>query len=93
MDGRSECRNDRNCDDNCEDFQSDMGTSPVAPVEIVVHDNTSRGRNQRSRGKPVPPGLDRVFRPDFAFDAGHFRNGDCRNMLRRACQMRRAPAT
>src|SRR6266436_9817401 len=37
MDRRSECRDDRNCDDNCECFQSDMGTSSVAPVEIVVH--------------------------------------------------------
>jgi len=37
VDGRGECRDDRNCRDNCEDFQSDMGTSSVAPVEIVVH--------------------------------------------------------
>jgi hypothetical protein len=37
VDGRGECRDDRNCGDNCEDFQSDMGTSSVAPVEIVVH--------------------------------------------------------
>jgi hypothetical protein len=37
VDGRSKCRDDRNCRDNCEDFQSDMGTSSVAPVEIVVH--------------------------------------------------------
>jgi hypothetical protein len=62
-------------------------------LRSLFMDNTSRGWNQRSCGKPVPPGLDRVFRPDFAFDAGHFRNGDCRNMLRRACQMWHAPAT
>jgi hypothetical protein len=37
VDGRSERRDDRNRRDNCEDFQSDMGTSSAAPVEIVVH--------------------------------------------------------
>src|ERR1700737_130935 len=43
MDRRSECRDYRNRDDNCENFQSDMGTSSAAPVEIVVHGQHLQG--------------------------------------------------
>ena len=42
MDRRSERRNYRNRDDNCENFQSCKSTSSAAPVEIVVHRTTPR---------------------------------------------------
>jgi hypothetical protein len=37
MDRRSERRDYRNRDDNCENFQSCKSTSSAASVEIVVH--------------------------------------------------------
>ena len=62
MDRRSERRDYRNSNDNCEDRQSRMSTSPAAPVEIVVHREHLPNENQRSRAVPVPlvfcrPGL------------------------------------
>jgi len=65
VDGRSECRHDRNCGDNCEDFQSDMGTSSVAQVEIVVHgQHLPRPESTQAREagstRVSPPTSDRI---------------------------------
>jgi hypothetical protein len=54
MDGRSERRDYRNRNDSRENRQSHMRTPPVAPVEIVVHDNTFPNTNQRNCVEPVP---------------------------------------